>query len=264
LTFTGKFDILTLKVIISLYELNIPMDNDFLPVIKQRLSDNLAQNISNYILNNRFSGGDRLPTISELSRLFGVGQPTLREAIKKLEAYGIVNVKHGSGIYVSDNFNRLFVSNPLVLTDIPIKKVLLDLIDARLSIEMQTISLATKNIRPEHIERMDNLLQKAKAEIENDDLLNHTNISFHLEIAAASGNLVFYQMLGVLLSLYRDEQQLLLQVYRFKERDHNQHVKIFEALRSKNKKLALGRMKRHLTGVRRSIEKWVPPMTTVG
>lgn len=234
------------------------MENDITPVNKQKLSDNLAQNISKFISNNRFTAGDRLPSITELSKLFGVGPPTLREAIKKLETYGVVNVKHGSGIYVNDNHNRLFVSNPIVLNDIPMKKVLLDLIDARLSIEMQTVSLAGKNIKPEHIERMDKLLKKAKANLDNDDLLNRTNMSFHLEIAAASGNVVLHQMLGVLLSLYRDEQQFLLHVYRSKERDHNQHIKIFEALRSKDKKLALERMKRHLTGVRKTIVQWDP------
>jgi len=234
------------------------MDNHITPITKLRLSDNLAQNISKFIHNNRYAPGDRLPSITELSSMFGVGQPTMREAIKKLETYGVVNVKHGSGIFVGDHHNRLFVSNPIVLNDIPIKKVLLDLIDARLSIEMQTISLASKNITSKNLERMESFLQKAKESFEDDDILNRSNMSFHLEIAAASGNVVLHQMLGVFLSLYRDEQQFLLHVFRSKERDHKQHVKIFEALRDKDKELALNRMKRHLNGVRKSIAKWNP------
>lgn len=234
------------------------MANTITPISKQRLSDNLAQTIGSFITNNRFAAGDRLPSIIELSRLFGVGPPTLREAIKKLETYGVVRVKHGSGIYVSDNHSRLFISNPTVLKGLPVKKVLLDLIDARLSLEMQTVSLAARNISPEHIQKMENLLMKEEESSGNDDLLNQTNISFHLEIAAASGNVVLHQMLSVLLSVYRDEQQFLSKLYRSSEQEHCQHLKIYEALRSKNKKLAPERMKNHLTWVRKSIENWCP------
>jgi GntR family transcriptional regulator, transcriptional repressor for pyruvate dehydrogenase complex len=234
------------------------MEKSIKPINKLSLSDNLAQNISRYIYSNRYSSGDRLPSIAELSRLFGVGQPTMREAIKKLEAYGVLVVKHGSGIYVSDNHNRLFVSNPIVLKNIPIKKILLDLIDARLSIEMQTVTLASTNISSRNIERMEAFLEKSGQNFENDEILNSTNMSFHLEIAAASGNVVLHQLLGVLMSLYRDEQKILLHVYRSKEEDHKQHIEIFEALRDKNETLALERIKHHLIGVRESIQGWNP------
>jgi GntR family transcriptional regulator, transcriptional repressor for pyruvate dehydrogenase complex len=234
------------------------MEKSIKPINKLSLSDNLAQSISRYIYNNRYSSGDRLPSIAELSRLFGVGQPTMREAIKKLEAYGVLNVKHGSGIYVSDNHNRLFVSNPNVLKNIPIKKILLDLIDARLSIEIQTVTLASKNISSGNIERIKPLLEKSSENIDNDEILNSANMSFHLEIAAASGNVVLHQLLGVLMSLYRDEQKILLHVYRSKEEDHKQHVEIFEALRDKDEILALERIKHHLIGVRESIQAWNP------
>lgn len=234
------------------------MENHITPITKLRLSDNLAQNISKFIHNNHYSAGDRLPSITDLSSMFGVGQPTMREAIKKLETYGVVNVKHGSGIFVGDNHNSLFVSNPIVLNKIPIKKILKDLIDSRHTIEMQTISLASKNVQTKHLERMDSFLKTAHENMEDDDVLNRINISFHLEIAAASGNVVLHQILGVLLSLYRDEQKILLNVYRSKEKDHQQHVKIFEAIRDRDKQLALDRMKRHLSGVRRAIEKWHP------
>lgn len=234
------------------------MEKSIKPIAKLSLSDNLAQNISKYIKSSQFSSGDRLPSIAELSKLFGVGQPTMREAIRKLEAYGVVTVKHGSGIYVSDSHNRLFVPNPIVLSDIPIKKILLDLIDARLCIEMQTVGLASKNITSRNVTRMGEFLRKAKENFENDEILNRTNMSFHLEIAAASGNVVLHQLLSVLMSIYKDEQKILLHVYRSKEEDHRQHTEIFKALRDRNESLALKRIKHHLVGVRRSIEEWDP------
>jgi GntR family transcriptional regulator, transcriptional repressor for pyruvate dehydrogenase complex len=233
-------------------------NNNFASVNKTRLTDHIAQNISNYIYSNKFSTGDRLPSITVLSKIFDVGQPTMREAIKKLETYGVITVKHGSGIYISDNHSRIFVPNPTALNNIPIKKVLLDLVDARISIEVQTVSLASENIKPENIEKMENFLKEVKANIDDDEILNRMNISFHLEIANASGNIVFHQILSVLMSVYREEQKFLLHVYGSKERDHSQHVKISEALQNRDKDLAVERMKDHLNGVRRSIEEYIP------
>jgi GntR family transcriptional regulator, transcriptional repressor for pyruvate dehydrogenase complex len=228
------------------------------PVQKQRLSDNLAQTLSNYIASKHYTAGERLPTIAELAKLFGVGSPTLREAIKKLETVGIVTVKHGSGIYVGESSGRMFLSNPIASAEKPTKKILLDLIDARIPIEMQTIGLAAENITDDNIARMEELLDEAKNNLDNDELLSYVNMAFHLEIAAASGNSVLHQLIGVFISMYRKEQQFLLHVYRSKEKDHQQHVGIMNALRKKNKSQAVELMKQHLNGVRESIVLWSP------
>jgi GntR family transcriptional regulator, transcriptional repressor for pyruvate dehydrogenase complex len=84
------------------------------------------------------------------------------------------------------------------------------------------------------------------------------NMAFHLEIAAASGNKVLHQLIGVFISMYRKEQQFLLHVYRSKEKDLQQHMGILNALRKRNKSLAVERMKQHLFGVRKSILIWSP------
>jgi GntR family transcriptional regulator, transcriptional repressor for pyruvate dehydrogenase complex len=229
-----------------------------IPVQKQRLSDNLAQTISNYIASKQYAAGEKLPTIAELSRQFGVGSPTLREAIKKLETMGIVTVKHGSGIYVGENTGMMFLSNPITAAEKPTKKILLDLIDARIPIEMQTVGLAAENITAGNIAHMEELLEEARNNLDNDELLGHVNMAFHLEIAAASGNKVLHQLIGVFISMYRKEQQFLLHVYRSKEKDLQQHMGILNALRKRNKSLAVERMKQHLFGVRKSILIWSP------
>ena len=53
------------------------------------------------IQNGVYREGDRLPPIMEMARQFGVGHPTVREALKKLETVGVVEIRHGSGVYVS-------------------------------------------------------------------------------------------------------------------------------------------------------------------
>ncbi len=228
------------------------------PIIKQKLSDNLAQSLGRFIITEKFNPGDRLPSITELASRFGVGPPTLREAIKKLETVGIITVKHGSGIYVGESSQSLFLANPMAIQEKPTKKHLLDLINARIPIELQTVSLAAQHATDIHLRRMEKFLNDAQHNLDDDELLSYVNLSFHSEIAAASGNTVLHQILTVITKLYRPEQQFLLHVYRSKEKDHYEHVAILDALRRQDSNLCVTLMKKHLIGVRKSILKWSP------
>jgi GntR family transcriptional repressor for pyruvate dehydrogenase complex len=77
------------------------VSDEFLPIQRQRLSDSLASRIVSMIQSGTLRSGDRLPTIAEMSRLFRVGAPTLRQALTKLKAMGLVDIRHGSGIYIT-------------------------------------------------------------------------------------------------------------------------------------------------------------------
>src|ERR671934_1854326 len=118
------------------------MSDAFKPVLKQNLADRLARRIRSLIQQGEYRAGDRLPSIMEMARSFGVGHPTVREALKKLEAMGVVEIRHGSGVYVTRTADVLMVAGDYggKVT----KKLLLDLIQARTPIEMQSVALATK------------------------------------------------------------------------------------------------------------------------
>ena len=61
------------------------MPRVFEPLLRQNLSDDIAHRISQLIQKGSYESGTRLPTITHMARQFGVGAPTLREALKKLE-----------------------------------------------------------------------------------------------------------------------------------------------------------------------------------
>ena len=89
--------------------------------------------------------GDRLPPIMEMARRFGVGHPTIREALKKLETMGIVEIRHGSGVYVSRSEEVLVLASPDYAGTLT-KKLLVDLISARISLEVQSAVDAVQQI----------------------------------------------------------------------------------------------------------------------
>ena len=232
------------------------MDHLITPLSKQTLADNLASELKKYILNNQFYPGQKLPATSVLAKKFGVGMPTLREALKKLETIGAIEVKHGSGIFVGENLNSMILVNPIVSEESPTKKQLLDLIEARMSIEVSTAELAAKNATSKDIKNMQQLLNEAKDQLENDVVLTQKNMSFHLAIAAASGNMVYKHLLEVIAKLFRIEQRLIIEIFKYRDKDYHQHVQILDAIESHDVQRTVRLMRAHLQGVRESILKW--------
>ena len=71
------------------------------PLRKHSLADTLAQRLQRRIAAGKFRTGERLPTESELMRMFGVGRSTVREAVRMLSDRGFLNVRQGAGTFVA-------------------------------------------------------------------------------------------------------------------------------------------------------------------
>jgi GntR family transcriptional repressor for pyruvate dehydrogenase complex len=234
------------------------MNELFRPVVKQSLSDRLARRIINMIQSGKCKEGDRLPSIMEMARQFGVGHPTVREALKKLETMGVVEIRHGSGVYVVRCEEALIVAST-DFTGTVTKKLLVDLIRARIPLEVLSMGDAARNATDEQLKEMRRLLTSAGERIEDDEALNTLNMSFHQLIAAASGNSVVAQLLEVLHDLFTEEQRIILRVFGIsRERDHDEHLGLLEALEKRDEALATRRMRQHLQGVEEALLRWDP------
>lgn len=231
------------------------MITHFQSLDRQSLSDEIADRITRMIETGGFKASDRLPAISEMARRFGVGPATLREALKKLETVGVVDIRHGSGVYIGRTPDSFLISNP-VFGGTATKKGLIDLIEARIPVEMSTAALAATNATEEHLDEMKRLLSKAGASLEDGELLNQVNLAFHRQIALASGNTVMHQILDVLSRLFSKEQRMILDIKGNRADDHAEHVAIYEAMRQRDSLLATKRMREHLERVREVLMGW--------
>lgn len=239
------------------------MDDGYSPVLKQSLSDGLAQRIRRSIQTGEYGKGDRLPAIMEMARRFGVGHPTVREALKKLETIGVVEIRHGSGVYVTRSDDVLVLASQDYVGTVD-RKLLLDLVEARIPIEVKAAGAAAVYATEENFAAMREYLQRAAAHFDDVDVLTATNMGFHHEITVASGNLVLSQLLDVLRNLFQKEQRMILNIYGSPRKDHEQHVAILEALESRDAGLAVQRMQEHLEGVRDVVRLWDPETVPVG
>jgi GntR family transcriptional repressor for pyruvate dehydrogenase complex len=217
-------------------------------------SEELTQDIIDLLRGGGFKPGDRLPAVTALAQQFGVALPTIREALRRLQALGFLEFRHGSGTYVREPLERVIVSNPY--SGQLHRDVILDLIDARLLIEPHLACLAVARGDQEAIAEIERILDQADQALQGqDDVLSDLNLNFHRAVAKLSGNSVLAQTMDSLLDLYAPEQMVILQVYDNRERDAREHRAVFQAIRDGRADLAAKLMREHLTGVRAVMEE---------
>lgn len=68
---------------------------------RETLPDRVSRTIKESILNGEICGGDALPTEPELEKQFGVSRAVIRDAVRMLKAQGLIEVRHGKGMYVT-------------------------------------------------------------------------------------------------------------------------------------------------------------------
>lgn len=210
------------------------------------LSDRLTEAILGIIRDADLGPGDAIPSARELAKRFEITTPTIREALRKLEATGAVEFRHGSGTYVGPTINNVVLANP---HRPPItKESVLQLIGARLLLEPAVAAQAATASQP---------LEKLEAAVTN--ALTPPGgpafaLNFHVELAAASGNPVVEELIGSLLKVRLREQQQIRQLYDNRKRDYEEHRAIFEAVQSGDAAAAEQLTREHLDHIRIAIE----------
>jgi GntR family transcriptional repressor for pyruvate dehydrogenase complex len=222
---------------------------------RPNLSVYLSEQILNLIRDRQLKPGDRLPSAKDLAAQFSVATPTMREALRRLQATGIVDIRHGSGIYVRRDSDRLMLSNPAYGT--LATQTIMQVLDARILIEPHLSELAAVNASPEQIAGLRELLVRAEQALERpDDRYIQANYSLHVAIAKSSGNLVLAHIVESLLEMYTEELHLVdpnSTLAEVRARDHRHHQLVIGAIASANAAAAREAMAQHLTVAQASI-----------
>lgn len=213
------------------------------------LSEYLTRQILGLIERQQLGAGDRLPSMNELAQLFDVATPTIREALRRLQAIGVIDIRHGSGSYVRRPRTGAVITNPYYGTINP--DSVLQLLDARIAIEPHLAGKAAELASAEEIESLWAILNEADQLLSGQDSKLHpTNMRFHGRIAHLSRNVILSEFFESLVEIYGREQLGILAVFNARSRDHHEHIEILEAIEARDAALAANRMRSHLIGVR--------------
>jgi GntR family transcriptional repressor for pyruvate dehydrogenase complex len=159
------------------------------------LSERLADGLLDLITEQRLAPGDAMPTVRNLAERFGVTAPTMREALRRLQATDAVRLRHGSGIYVGPGVLRTLMPNP---NSVPFEgEQILHLVDARLALEPSIAALAARHRSEEQLARLESTSGGAR---KRDVAGQGERRNFHRELAGASGNPVLFEVVDSLLA----------------------------------------------------------------
>lgn len=212
------------------------------------LSERLADSIVAIIHDEQLSPGQVLASSRDLAKRFDVTTPTVREALRRLEATGIVEFRHGSGTYVGDGISRRVLANPhRPRID---RESVLELVDARLVIEPAIAAAAARARDEAALERLEEAATNALRPQDGD---SRPETHFHVALAAASGNGLLAESVDALLAVRVRQQIEIRHRYDDRERDHAEHLRILAAVRDGDAGDAERLTREHLASIRAAI-----------
>lgn len=176
------------------------LTSSFAPVKRRRAFEDIIVQIENAIHEGRLTVGDRLPPERELAEIFQVSRASVREALRVLEAFGVLSARRGTG---ADSGSILSAQNESPLSGLLrlyaslLQMPLQDLLDVREAIEMLTARRAAERASPEEIERLEGIIESMRNSRTPEDFLT-LDTEFHVTLARASGNSVAPLIMGAL------------------------------------------------------------------
>ena len=161
-----------------------------LPIKQTKLSDTIVAHFEQMIVDGRLRAGQILPSERQLAQQFNVSRPSLREAIQKLEAKGVVERRQGGGTYVVNTVNEQ-LTQPLFELLAKHPESQFDLLEFRHALEGISSFYAALRGTKADLERIEEsikgIVQSQSAEInEQVDAL----VEFYHRIAEASHNVI--------------------------------------------------------------------------
>lgn len=179
----------------------------FAHIQQRRLSDEIVEQLETMILEGVLQAGERLPAERKLAEQFGVSRPSLREAIQKLVAKGLLVSRQGGGNYVNQEVGTTF-SDPLLALLAEKHDAQKDLLEFRHTLEGACAYYAALRATPADHERLAAAFAQLEAcyegSAENCQVEEGlADARFHLAIAEASHNVVLLHTIRGLFDLLR-------------------------------------------------------------
>jgi len=225
----------------------------FRAVSKTRASEEVVQQIRELVAAGRIGPGDRFPSERELCRILSVGRSTLREAIRALEALGLVRVVPGQGTFLVELPGTAGGEGPAGDSRRKAWDRQREMFEVREVLEPGLAALAARRATPEHLERIRAALAAQREEVERGGSGMVPNSAFHAAVAMAADNSILLQMVRSFLDLLRESRQSAWRNPERPARSLEQHAELLAAIETRNPRLAERIMREHVQGARRFV-----------
>jgi GntR family transcriptional repressor for pyruvate dehydrogenase complex len=221
----------------------------FQPIKPKKVSSQIAEQIRASILAGEFAPGDKLPPERELSEMFGVSRPSVREALNMLASSGLVMSYQGGGTVVLSLMETASGTSLGELIRSQQERAL-DVIEVRKGIESWTAWYAAQRALPEDIRRLEEVVAGMERNLDGMLPSETLDANFHILIARATHNVVWLHLMQTIFDAMKEFQQSVWRAVYLTAEDHQQlfahHMAIFKAIKDKSAEEARTAMMVHL------------------
>lgn len=225
------------------------MIENFISINRDTPADKIIKQIRSLIISGKLKPGDRLPSERNLAEKLGVSRANVRDAIRKLEFYGILKTLPQSGTLVSGvGLNALsgLISDVLRLE----KGDFTALVETRVILEINAAKLAAERRSDEDILKLEKAIAAYQEKIEKKEPSVEEDLMFHLQIADAAKNTVLKSLMLII------SPDIVNNYMKYKVCDEStefkalhEHQKILEHIINKDSDAAGKMMAEHLKDV---------------
>lgn len=237
------------------------------PLATETKSSQIASKLEEMILNKTYKAGEALPSQQELAKQFSASSRSIREAFKRLEAKGLVQVSQGRKAVVKSNNLDQFVeslSASLFSNHNQDRKMMLDLISVRTTIEVSATRELSRDPQrmlvvrslDRFVTRMEQLLPRLEDSKDTEALLafRQTDLNFHKTLINSNANIILNSIYENLAPLLYSAQEKIKETYTETKKKVNEYRYLIEALENSQTDLAVALTLVNLTTLKNKFE----------
>ncbi|MBC7876267.1 MAG: FadR family transcriptional regulator [Anaerolineales bacterium] len=223
---------------------------------EQRLYERVVEKVLELISSGAWKPGFRLPPERELSEAFGVSRTVVREAVKALEARGVLESSTGSGVSVRlADFNMVSRSLQTYMQLSNLVDFEIRLNEVRRVLEVEMVALAASRITPEQRTQLREICQQMRDGQNSAKQMAELDFRLHITLAEATQNELFKVLLAPLIDQLRDQITLTWEGFpRPVNLVFDQHETIVAAVENGDAEAARQGMIKHLAFSREVLE----------
>ena len=241
-----------------------PMDDEQARPRRQRggLVGEIVDSLAASIREGQIPVGDKLPTEAEIMARFDVSRTVVREALSKLQASGLVETHHGIGTFVIKQ--RETGNFKIAHEDFATVADVISVLELRMSLETEAAGLAAQRRSTANLANMESWLKAFQDSIAEDSDAVPSDFQFHMEVARATGNRHFADLMTYLGTMIIPRTRVNTPKHApegrtsYLQRVNEEHQSIFNAIRNKDAEAARAAMRTHLSNSRERLRKAQP------
>jgi len=197
------------------------------------------------IVNSEFKAGDKLLSEKELCSKLSVSRTVLREALRSLEAVGIIHVRDGAGAYVSEVNAKTIAHHLLPLFEMSSDTDMQHMIQARAVLEIGAVPFIIQRYTKSDSEHLHKILQSFK-ESSSLDELHKAEEEFHIALTGISGNPLLTEFSSFLVHFFTVGKQYVPWTNALKEDTVDIHAQLLDVIETGDVTAAQEAMSRHI------------------